>query len=57
MKHVLALLAWLSLLATAAAPVLYFHDRLSETNMRSALLVSAFLWFAVAIVRDRRQVE
>ncbi len=55
MKLLLNLLAALALIATALAPVLHLNDKLSAAGMKSALLVAAVVWFAVAILRDRQQ--
>ena len=38
----------LALFVTILSPVLFFFDVWSEGSMKSALLVAAILWFAVA---------
>lgn len=47
----------LSLLVTAAAPVLYYHDQLSDAGMRTALVIAMVTWFASAWWRDRQSAE
>ena len=54
MKAIVNFVSILSLLVTAASPVLYYADQLSETGMRTALVVAMFAWFATAWWRDRQ---
>ncbi len=54
MKAFVNLISILSLLATAAAPLLYYADRLGEDGMRNLLVISMLTWFASAWWRDRQ---
>ncbi len=55
MNDALKYLGWLALVGTFLAPLLYFFDHLGETGLRTTLLVSMLVWFAVAFIRDRQQ--
>ena len=57
MKTFVNLVSILSLVVTAAAPVLYYVDRLDEAGMRTALVISMFTWFASAWWRDRQAAD
>ncbi len=54
MKAFVNLVSILSLLVTAAAPLLYYTDRLSESGLRTALVIAMLTWFASAWWRDRK---
>lgn len=57
MTRLYSLLAWAALLATAAAPLLYFFDRIGEPGLRQILLVATVVWFASSLLRDRRRID
>lgn len=54
MNRLLLTLGGLALFATAAAPLLYYFDRLDDAGLRTTLLAGMILWFATAILRDRQ---
>ncbi|WP_221032498.1 hypothetical protein [Actomonas aquatica] len=54
MKALVNLVSILALVATAAAPVLYFNDSLSEASMRTTLVIAMVAWFVSAWWRDRQ---
>jgi hypothetical protein len=57
MDNMLRPLGWLALLATAAAPLLYFFDVIGEPGMRTSLVIAMVVWFGVAVVRQRTQTD
>ena len=51
LKHIMGVLAILSLIACLAAPVLFFLGRVSEGTYKAAFLVASIAWFVFAIAR------
>lgn len=45
---VLKLIGGLALIVTLASPLLFANDALSETAMKTSMLLAAIAWFAVA---------
>lgn len=55
MNDILKYVGWLALVGTFLAPVLYYFDQFGEGGLRTTLLVSMVVWFAVAVIRDGQQ--
>ena len=51
LKHIMGVLAILSLVACLAAPILFFLGRVSEGTYKTAFLVASIGWFVFAIAR------
>jgi len=48
MKSLSKVIAALALIVTLASPIMFATDTLSETAMKTAMLIAAVAWFSVA---------
>ena len=57
MKTLLNVISWLALLGTALAPVLFFAEVFTESQMKLVLVLSMVAWFGSAIARQQQAAD